>query len=84
MQTIRTSEISTYQDFKDLIAQDKEHKIENYYNYIIKFASDILLDLNVHSRKEVASSLGMSYMKLTHMIPLLTALALAKLGGSDD
>jgi len=64
--------INTYSDFKSLIEQDKH--ISDYYYYLTYFAKDILIDISLHSRKEVAQSLNLGYMKLTHMLPLLKAL----------
>ena len=49
------------------------------YSHIYDSSMDILLELSMKKRKDVARELGLNYMQLTHMLPLIKEIATRKM-----
>lgn len=68
--------METYADFKKDIADDKP--IQDYYLKLVHYTEDILLDIVTSKQVIVAQELNMTPVKLSHILPLLKALHLAR------
>ena len=62
----------TYKEFKQDIANN--NTIPRYYITLVSFTEEILLDIANNKQSLVASYLGLTPVKLSHILPLLKEL----------
>ena len=61
-----------YTDFKDAIKA--KHQVNNYYQQLIVYTPDILMDISLRNQNRVAQDLGLTSVKFSHLLPLLKEL----------
>jgi len=66
-----------YNEFKQQIKQN--NKMQNYYQLLIHFTKEILLDISLRNQNRVAIDLGLTSVKFSHLLPLLKEVLEAEL-----
>ena len=63
--------IENYQEFKNYLKDDIT--LPHYYELLLTYSTEVLTDIALNNRTDVAKELNLSYQKLTHILPLLKA-----------
>lgn len=70
--TSTRDELHPYSQLKHSIY--KQETIEGYYQQLIDFTPDILMDISLRNQNRVAQDLGLTSVKFSHLLPLLKEL----------
>ena len=59
----------SYEEFLKAIAEG--YKVPFYYNALIHFTEDILIDISMRNQNRVAADLGITGAKLSNLLPMM-------------